>query len=34
MGPEKVVLKAVESLPENGIPQPTSSKDAVSYRKI
>jgi hypothetical protein len=27
-----MVSKAVESLPENGIPQPVSSKDAVSYR--
>src|SRR6267154_2905587 len=30
----KMVSKVVESLPENGIPQPVSSRDAVSYRKI
>src|SRR6266853_1549941 len=28
------VLKVVEGLPENGIPQPVSSTDAVSLRKI
>jgi hypothetical protein len=27
-------LKAVGALPENGIPQPVSSREALTYRKV